>query len=122
MKCIWSIPFNTRKSWRDELHESLIVPPSPVGRERGRGENSPKQSRFEPMNLPKWVPLFRGGTANLAVLGGNLPPSLARETFCDPVTSNALGCRAGRPTERASGPFHPIHLLAPRSSGYSCYT
>src|SRR5829696_6764924 len=67
------------------------------------------------MNLPKWVPLFRGGTANLAVLGGNLPPSLARETFCDPVTLNALGCRAGRPTERASGPFHPVHLLKPKS-------
>src|SRR5215213_3938306 len=54
-----------------------------------------------------------GGTANLAVLGGNLPPSLALEAFCDPVTSNALDCRAGRPTERASGPFHPDqrHLL-----------
>src|SRR5215213_503933 len=54
-----------------------------------------------------------GGTANWAVLGGNLPPSLALEAFCDPVTSNALGCRAGRPTERASGPFHPDqrHLL-----------
>jgi hypothetical protein len=47
-----------------------------------------------------------GRTANLAVLGGNLPPSRASGSPFS-YQPRAFDGRAGHPTERASGPFHP---------------
>jgi len=51
-----------------------------------------------------------GGTANLAVLGGNLPPrsSDSRVTELVGLARKADCWRTCRPPERAGGTFHPI--------------
>ena len=49
-----------------------------------------------------------GGTANLAVLGGNLPPSSGAENSATEWLAKPLVLRwAGSPPQRAGGPFHP---------------
>ena len=63
--------------------------------------------------------VIQGGTANLAVLGGNLPPSFGRETFESNDACPAHGeRRAGRPMQWASGPFHqPFDYSFPARTG-----
>ena len=52
--------------------------------------------------------LIPGGTANLAVLGGNLPPRLGgRVTTPFGSLWAQFNARASRPPQRAGGPFHP---------------
>ena len=56
-----------------------------------------------------------GGTANLAVLGGNLPPSFS--TARAPAKScipGAPGAGGSRPPQLAGGPFHPdLYCIVP---------
>lgn len=60
-------------------------------------------------NVPQ---LGLGGTANLAVLCGNLPQSLERTgMFCS--SRIVQQGRAGCPTQRAGGPFHPQPVSRP---------
>jgi hypothetical protein len=57
--------------------------------------------------LAGWMGSGPGGTANLAVLDGNLPPSRSHDTRSPIGACRAPDCPAGRPTEPAGGPFHP---------------
>ena len=53
------------------------------------------------------IQLSLGGTANLAVLGGNLPPSFATEILEPNGAGWPPAARwAGSPPQLASGPFH----------------
>ena len=59
-----------------------------------------------------------GGTANLAVLGGNLPPGFgtasAPTESCIPGAPGALG---ESPATTAGGPFHPdLYCIVPAKS------
>src|SRR5215218_1963132 len=77
-----------------------------------RGENSPKQSRLEPLDLPSAC-LWSGWNGPLARSVGRLArqPSAFLITGSQNVRAqdSAASCRRGRP----SWPFHPINLLEP---------
>ena len=59
-----------------------------------------------------------GGTANLAVLGGNLPPSFGTTSMRTKGASPALPeRRASRPPQQAGGLFRPeLYCIVPVQS------